>query len=133
MMMTSLRTLLMIAMLSISLPICVQAADSACDFSRYKPLVVDHPRVNANEALKKVQPKYPAIGKSRRAQGKVRVKTLVDRKGNVVGTCATEGHPLLSASAVSAARQWNFLPNFGFAARQRGYMETFLVFNFVLN
>ena len=132
--MTIFRTLLVFVAASLSLYISVQGAHPACDFSRYKPLVVDHPLVNSDTAIKKVEPKYPAMGKGMRAQGEVKVKILVDRKGKVVGACPTEGHPLLLASATSAAMQWRFLPNFGLAAKQRKkYIETVLVFKFVLN
>ena len=109
----------------------VRAKESGCDFSAYKPLVVSHPLVGA--AVKKVEPKYPAIGTRVRVEGDVKVKILVNRKGNVVGACVTEGHPLLRSSAVHAAVQWEFKPNFGFAKKQKKhYIESFIVFKFRL-
>src|SRR5688500_20295976 len=89
----------------------VRAEEPPCDFSKYRPLVISHPLVDA--AVKKVEPKYPAMGNRVRAQGEVKVKIMVDRKGNVVSACAIEGHPLLRAPAIHAAVQWKFKPNFG--------------------
>ena len=110
----------------------VRGEDSACDFSKYRPLVLFHPLVDA--AVKKVEPKYPAMGTRVRAQGEVKVKIMVDRKGNVVSACAIEGHPLLRPSATHAAAQWKFKPNFGLTARQkRKYIQSFILFTFHLD
>jgi TonB family protein len=87
-----------------------------------------------NAAIKKVEPKYPAMGTRVRVQGEVKVKMIVDRRGNVVSACAVEGHPLLRAPAMNAAIQWKFKPNFGLEARQKKkYIQSFIVFNFRLD
>jgi hypothetical protein len=130
--MANFKALLAIAVICLWFPLVAQAADSGCDFSRYKPLVVSHPLVDV--AVKKVEPEYPATGTRVRARGAVKVKILVDRKGNVVAACAMEGHPLLLAASINAARHWKFLPNFGFAAIQRRkYIQSLLVFKFIRN
>ncbi|MGH9426210.1 MAG: TonB family protein [Terriglobia bacterium] len=85
-------------------------------------------------AVKKVEPKYPPMGTRVRAQGEVKVKILVDRKGNVVSACAIEGHPLLRSPAVNAAVQWKFKPNFGLTLRQKKkYIQSVIVFHFRLD
>jgi TonB family protein len=106
--------------------------NSASYFSQYKPLIVSHPLVDA--AIKKVDPDYPRLAKEARIQGKVEVRILVDREGNVVETYVVEGHPLLSSAAKKAAAQWKFKENFGFSLKQkRRYIEASLVFTFRLD
>jgi hypothetical protein len=64
-----------------------------CDYSKFKPLKIDHFLQAA--LIKQFRPEYPAVGKAVRAQGKVRIKILVDRNGTVQKACAIEGHSLL--------------------------------------
>ncbi len=118
-----------ILILSMMFRINARAGDVACDFSKYKPLVLSHPLVNA--VIKKVEPKYPPMGKRLRAQGEVTVMIMVDRKGNVVSACAVDGHPLLRAAAINAAVQWKYKPNFGLTQRQKKkYIQSSIVFQF---
>jgi TonB family protein len=42
--------------------------------------------------------------------GTVAVRVLVDENGNVIAAEAINGHPLLRAAAVAAARQARFAP-----------------------
>src|SRR5688500_7417267 len=107
-------------LMSSALVISAHAKKNACDFFRYKPLVVSEVAL-VDAAIKKVEPGYPATGPKVRVQGDVTVKILVDRKGNVSGACAIDGHPLLRPSAVYAAVQWKFKPN-------RRYVQSFIVF-----
>jgi outer membrane biosynthesis protein TonB len=105
-----------------------QDSNPACDFSGYKPIVISH--VVWTDVVKRVEPEYPLGGRVR-VQSEVEVKIVVDRKGDVVAACATRGHPLLRVSAVQAAREWKFKPNFGFTKKpKRKYMQTFIVFHF---
>lgn len=62
------------------------------------------------KAISKPEPPYPAIAKAARAQGAVTVQVEVNEQGQVVSANAVSGHPLLRASAVSAARQAKFAP-----------------------
>jgi periplasmic protein TonB len=62
------------------------------------------------KAVRLVQPAYPAIARSAHASGTVTVQVLVDESGNVISASAVSGHPLLQASAVSAARASKFSP-----------------------
>lgn len=55
-------------------------------------------------------PEYPAAAKAVNAGGVVVVLVLVDEGGNVIDARAMSGHPLLRASAVTAARQALFAP-----------------------
>ena len=101
-----------------------------CDFSRYKPLVISHALLKA--ATKKVEAEYSTIAKQAKAQGKVEVRILVDRNGNVIDACVIEGHPLLSPAAKEAALQWKFKKNFGFTHKQKGYIQASIFFTFRL-
>ena len=62
------------------------------------------------KAVRLVQPPYPAIARSARAAGQVRVQIVIDENGNVVSAAPVSGHPLLQGAAVSAARASKFTP-----------------------
>lgn len=62
------------------------------------------------KAVRLVQPPYPAIARSARASGQVRVQIVIDENGNVVSAAPVSGHPLLQGAAVAAARQSKFTP-----------------------
>ena len=62
------------------------------------------------KAIELPNPAYPPAAKAVRASGAVNVKVTVDENGNVTSAEAVSGHPLLRASAVSAARQAKFAP-----------------------
>lgn len=56
------------------------------------------------------KPAYPPAARAVRASGAVTVQVLIDENGNVVSASAVNGHPLLRAAAVSAARGAKFSP-----------------------
>lgn len=62
------------------------------------------------KAVRLVQPPYPAIARSARASGQVRVQIVIDENGNVVSAAPVSGHPLLQGAAVAAARASKFTP-----------------------
>jgi len=62
------------------------------------------------KALGLPPPAYPAIARAAHASGTVTVQVLIDEEGNVVAAHAVDGHPLLQAAAVAAARQARFSP-----------------------
>ena len=106
-------------------------ASETCDFSKYKPTGLSH--FIPNSIVENTKPVYPAAARAVRAEGKVRVKILVDRRGRVRDTCVLEGHPLLRAAAVQAARETRFKPNFGLSrafAKGRRFLADELVYNF---
>lgn len=74
-------------------------------------------------------PEYPAIAKAAHASGAVNVEVMIDENGSVVAARAVDGHPLLQAAAVNAARQASFSPTRlkGEPVRVTGV----LVYNFV--
>ncbi len=56
------------------------------------------------------QPAYPPIARAAHASGAVNVQVTLDESGRVISAHAVSGHPLLKASAESAARQAKFSP-----------------------
>ncbi len=62
------------------------------------------------KAISLPKPAYPPIARAAHASGTVTVQVLIDENGNVVSAHALSGHPLLTAVAVSAARQARFSP-----------------------
>lgn len=56
------------------------------------------------------KPVYPAAARAVKASGAVNVQVTVNEKGEVVSASAVSGHPLLRASAETAARSAKFKP-----------------------
>jgi protein TonB len=83
-----------------------------------------------SRASKRVVPTYPAIAKTSRTEGLVRVYITIDETGKVVEVTSSEGPLTLRKSAEDAARQWRFPPTAidGKPVRVSGYIE----FNFAL-
>jgi TonB family protein len=53
-------------------------------------------------------PEYPVIARAAHASGAVTVEITIDESGAVVAARAVDGHPLLQAAAVNAARRASF-------------------------
>ena len=75
-------------------------------------------------------PEYPAAAKAVKAAGTVSVQVVIDENGDIISAAAVNGHPLLRASAVQAARMAKFSPTLleGNAVKVSGV----IVYNFVL-
>jgi len=73
---------------------------------------------------KRVTPVYPAMARSARVTGTVRVFAIVDENGKIWVT-NSEGPPLLKKAAEDAARNWTFTPTMvsGKAVRVAGYLD----------
>lgn len=66
--------------------------------------------VEAGRALELPKPVYPAIARAAHASGEVQVQVLIDIDGTVIAAAAINGHPLLQAASVTAARGTRFSP-----------------------
>ena len=73
-----------------------------------KPLVVSH-LAEAN-LLHKVQPIYPPIARQARVQGAVELRAIISKNGTIENLVVVRGHPMLSAAAIEAVRQWRYRP-----------------------
>ncbi len=81
-------------------------------------------------AIRKVQPPYPAEAKAAGVSGAVQVAVTVDEQGNVSRAEAVGGQPLLRDAAIEAARQWQFKPTELSGAPVK--VQGILTFNFTL-
>jgi TonB family protein len=61
-------------------------------------------------ALTLATPTYPAIARKAHVSGTVLVKVLIDEDGKVIAANAIDGHPLLWAASVEAAKNSFFSP-----------------------
>jgi len=82
------------------------------------------------KAVELPSPAYPAAALAVRASGAVMVRVLIDEYGNVISAAAVSGHPLLQASAVTAARAARFEPTMLSGAPVK--VAGILTYNFVL-
>jgi TonB family protein len=80
-------------------------------------------------AVKLPKPAYPIAAKAINASGAVNVQVTIDEQGNVVSAVATNGHPLLKAAAVNAAKQAKFTPTI--LSEQPVKVTGVIVYNFV--
>jgi len=100
-----------------------------CDFSELRPLRMSD-WLSHRGIAKRVEPVYPAEAKRRRLQGKISVRVLINRNGEVERACGN-GHPLLRNAAEEAALQWLFrIPELN--GNRIPYVEETLVFDFTL-
>ncbi|HKS40819.1 MAG TPA: M56 family metallopeptidase [Blastocatellia bacterium] len=63
-----------------------------------------------NSATRRAEPTYPMLAKAANVSGAVTVEITINEQGVVTSARAVSGHPLLLDAAVTAARQWEFLP-----------------------
>jgi protein TonB len=57
-------------------------------------------------------PIYPELARRIRLQGDVAVEVIISPEGRVESVRAVSGHPMLTQSALDAARIWRFAPTF---------------------
>lgn len=58
----------------------------------------------------KVPPKYPEAAKQARIQGKVVLKAIIGKAGEVKNLEIVSGHPQLAPAALDAVKQWKYKP-----------------------
>lgn len=66
--------------------------------------------VQEGMVISKPLPPYPPIARAARVSGTVSVQIIVDETGKVMAAQVLDGHPLLQAAALKAARQALFTP-----------------------
>ena len=66
--------------------------------------------LEAGRPLVLPKPTYPALARRAKATGQVMVQLLIDVDGTVLNAVAVEGHPLLYAVSVEAAKNSRFSP-----------------------
>jgi TonB family protein len=81
------------------------------------------------KALTLPKPAYPRMARAAHASGTVLVQVLIDEEGNVIAAKAVEGHPLLQAVCVAAAREAKFSPTL--LEREPVKVTGVIMYNFV--
>jgi len=75
---------------------------------------VNKVRVSSGVALglliRQVKPEYPALARQARIQGTVMLQATIGKDGTVQNLRVISGHPMLTAAAIAAARQWVYKP-----------------------
>ncbi|HSR07634.1 MAG TPA: energy transducer TonB, partial [Bryobacteraceae bacterium] len=66
--------------------------------------------VEAAMLLHQVRPVYPAMARSARITGTVRMKAVIGTDGTIKNLTAISGHPMLVDAAMNAVRQWVYKP-----------------------
>ena len=60
--------------------------------------------------IHKVQPQYPPLARQARVQGTVVLQALIGKDGTIQNLHVVSGHPMLTASALEAVKQWRYKP-----------------------
>jgi TonB family protein len=118
---------------AVLLPVTSRAAlqEAPCDFSDYKPVRIDH--FLPHSIVRSAKPAYPQSARDAKVEGDVTVRILVDRKGRVRAACIVDGHALLQAAALDAAKKYRFRKDFGFGrGGTTAFLQDLLVFRFRL-
>jgi protein TonB len=79
----------------------------------------------------RVQPNYPAIARAARVQGTVELRAIISKTGTIENLLVVRGHPMLSAAAVEAVKQWRYRPYL--LNNEPVEVETEITVNFVLS
>jgi periplasmic protein TonB len=66
--------------------------------------------IDEGSLLRKVRPIYPALARSARIQGVVLLQATISREGTIENLRVLSGHPMLTAAAIDAVRQWRYRP-----------------------
>jgi len=80
--------------------------------------------------IHRVEPQYPAIARQIRLEGRVVLKAVISREGNIEQLQVTSGPGLLASAAVSAVPQWKYRPYF--LNGEPVEVETLITVNFLL-
>ncbi|MGD0214743.1 MAG: energy transducer TonB [Terriglobales bacterium] len=73
-----------------------------------KPLIVSH--WAEGNLIYRVQPIYPTLARQARIQGTVELRAVISKAGTIENLVLVHGHPMLSAAAIEAVRQWRYRP-----------------------
>jgi periplasmic protein TonB len=94
-----------------------------------RPLLISH-LAEAN-LLHRVQPIYPAIARRARVQGIVELRAIISKTGTIENLVVVSGHPMLSAAAIEAVKQWRYRPYL--LNNEPVEVETEITVNFLLS
>jgi protein TonB len=66
--------------------------------------------VQTAKLVKQPRPNYPALAKSARIQGVVKLHALISKERTIENLTVISGHPLLVPAALEAVKQWVYQP-----------------------
>ena len=66
--------------------------------------------VQEAKIIRRVIPQYPALARSARVQGTVKLMSVISKDGRIERLEVQSGHPLLVRAAVEAVQQWLYKP-----------------------
>ena len=66
--------------------------------------------VQAAKLVRQVNPIYPPLARQARIAGTVRLTAIISREGAIRNLQVISGHPLLTAAALDAVKQWLYQP-----------------------
>ena len=87
--------------------------------------------VQTAKLVKQPRPNYPALAKSARIQGVVKLHALISKEGTIENLTVISGHPLLVPAALEAVKQWVYQPTL--LNEQPVGVETEIDVNFTLS
>jgi protein TonB len=93
------------------------------------PLKVSH--WAEGNVIYRVQPNYPPIARQARVQGMVELRAIISKSGRIENLVVVRGHPMLSAAAIDAVKQWRYRPYL--LNGESIEVETEITVNFVLS
>jgi len=60
--------------------------------------------------VRHIKPEYPALARQARIEGTVMLQATIGKDGTVQNLRVISGHPMLTAAAIAAAREWLYKP-----------------------
>jgi TonB family protein len=87
-----------------------QSSNSPRDLTAASPDVSADLNLDANDVLRRVEPKYPADALQQKVQGPVVLDVRISPAGQVQAMTLVVGQPLLVQAAKDAVQQWQFKP-----------------------
>jgi periplasmic protein TonB len=93
-----------------------------------KPFRISH--IAEGNIINRVQPIYPTLARQARIQGPVQLRAIISKAGTIENLNVNSGHPMLTAAAIEAVRQWRYRPYL--LNNEPVEVETEITVNFVL-
>lgn len=60
--------------------------------------------------IQKIEPAYPTLARAARVQGEVVLAAVISKNGEIQNLTLVSGHPMLTAAALEAVKQWRYRP-----------------------
>jgi TonB family protein len=101
---------IVLSVLACSFVLVVLPARSVQIGSTTAPIRVSSKEADDNLQVKTLKPEYPPEAKAKGIEGTVRLRVVIDERGNIVGTNVVSGNPLLVPSAIALVKRFPYRP-----------------------